>query len=468
MKLLIGLLACIVIFSLSALNWRRSVKAIFVLLVLEGALRKWVLPQANEMMYFLKDIVLLGAYFNFFCFSGLKEKFYNKNSVINVLIFISIGWCVFQIFNPSLGSPLVGLFGLRGYLINLPLIWIIPLLFQSEGEFYKFLRNHLLLLIPVGLIGIVQFLSPADSFINAYSNENSVNIATFGEQAAVRITGTFPYINNYSSYLIVCFGLLLPLFSINQPNRWKLIAIAELFLLIVNSFMTGSRAVIIAQVLFILGYLAARGIRKFGSTVRFIARFSMPAIAIAIAAFIWFRPAIDAFWERTTTNKDVGYRITSSFLEPIDFLQYKQLDGYGTGATHQAAPTLRQALDLPPGEKIPVYFEPEMGRIVLELGPIGFIFWYGLRISLLFVLASVFWKLKRPLLRELALAALLIQTIQISNSMVFHHTFSVYYWFLSGFVFLLPRLEEMENYQQEQQLLEADVQFMYFPDSSYR
>ncbi|HEY9711324.1 MAG TPA: hypothetical protein V6D48_24150, partial [Oculatellaceae cyanobacterium] len=189
-KLLIGLLAFLFIFSLSSLNWRRTLKAVFFLLVIEGALRKWVLPQANEIIYFLKDLVLLGAYFNFYCFSGKREKFLNQGFIINVLIFFVLVWCVFQLLNPSLGSPVAGLLGLRGYILYIPLIWMVPLLFQSEEELYKFLRMYFLLVIPVGLIGIIQFLSPATSFINAYSNENSVVTATFGAMSSVRITGT--------------------------------------------------------------------------------------------------------------------------------------------------------------------------------------------------------------------------------------------------------------------------------------
>jgi hypothetical protein len=191
-KLLIGLLACVVIFYFSALKWRRAVKAVFLLLVIEGALRKWVLPQASEMIYFLKDIVLLGAYFNFYCFSVSDKKFLSKVKIINILIFIAIGWCLFQVFNPSLGSPLVGIFGLRGYLLYIPLIWMLPSLFQSEEELYKFLRSHLLLSIPVGIIGIIQFFSPASSFINAYSNEEGIAKATFGVTLLSGLQGLFP------------------------------------------------------------------------------------------------------------------------------------------------------------------------------------------------------------------------------------------------------------------------------------
>ena len=468
MKLVIGMFAGVIIFYLSALKWRQSVKAVFLLLVFEGALRKWVLPQASEMIYFLKDVVLLGAYLNFYGFSAPKEKLPNPAKVVNILIFIAMGWCIFQVFNPSLGSPLVGIFGLRGYLIYIPLIWIIPYLFDSEDEFYKFLRSHLLLTIPTGIIGIIQFFSPPKSFINAYANEAAVGKATFGAMSSVRITGMFAYINNYALYLVVCFGLLIIMLSVKQSRGWLIVSLIELFLVSVNSFMTGSRTTILSEALFVLGYLLARGLTKPIAALRLINKLILPIIIISMASFIWFRPAIDAFWMRTSSSHDVSGRITSSFTEPLEFSQYKELDGYGTGATHQATPTIRLSLDLPQGEKIPVYFEPEMGRILLELGPIGFIFWYGLRLSILIMLLHTFWNLKRPFLRLLALAAFLIQIIQFNGFLVFHPTFVVYYWFLSSFIFLLPRLEQIENWQKEQQLWQEYVLSSYLPESPYR
>ena len=468
MKLLIGLLASVIIVYLSALNWRRTVKVVFILVVFEGALRKWAFPQASEMMYFLKDIVLSGAYFNFYGFYVWQKKLSPKINFINLLIFVVLGWCFFQVFNPSLGSPLVGLFGLRGYLLYIPLIWMLPSLFQTEEELYKFLRSHLLLTIPCGLIGIIQFFSPATSFINKYSNEEGPAIATFGTTNSVRITGTFSYINNYAVYLIVCFGLLILMLSIKQSQRWQWASIIEIFLVTVNSFMTGSRGTIIAEILFVVGYLCAKGLTKPGSLVHMTKQLILPVLIVSLGASFWFRPAINAFWQRTTSNHDVSGRVLGSFTEPFDFIKYKELDGYGTGATHQAAPMLRRALDLPAGEIIPIYYEAEMGRIALELGPIGFLFWYGLRVSLIIALMSTFWKLKRPFLRQLALMAFLIQAIQLNGQLVFHHTFSIYYWFLSSFIFLLPRLEQIEDWQREQRKLQQHVQFTYLSNSPYR
>lgn len=465
--LIIGLVTIASIICLSSLDWRLSVKAVLVLLVIEGALRKWVLPQASDAMYFLKDVVLFGAYLKYYVFSASERKYQIKSDILKLLVFLAAGWSLFQAFNPSLGSAVVGMFGFKNYIYYIPLMWMIPNLFQSEEELYKFLRIYLLLVIPIGFLGIAQFFSPYSSLLNVYTPGAVSDVATFGVTDAARITGTFSYLSGYSLYLLVCFGLLVPMLSIKQPLWWRWLSVIELLLVVVNSMMTGSRTSIFAEVLFLLGYLCIQGLTRPVGTLSLLNKFLVPVVVVSLAASIWFRPALDAIWLRTTANKDVTGRISSSFVEPLQFIKYKELDGYGTGATHQGSVALRRILSLPEGEYIPVYYESEMGRVALELGPIGFVFWYGLRVGIAIALWLVFWKLKRPFLRQLALAAFLIQTIQLSGHLVFHHTFAVHYWFLSSFVFLLPRLEQVENWYREQQILQQDVSYTYLPDSSY-
>ncbi|MDY7015804.1 MAG: hypothetical protein SVX43_19855, partial [Cyanobacteriota bacterium] len=68
MKILLALAIIIPIFLASFSNWKGAVKAVFFILVIEGALRKWILPQASDAIYFLKDFVLLAAYLRYFLF----------------------------------------------------------------------------------------------------------------------------------------------------------------------------------------------------------------------------------------------------------------------------------------------------------------------------------------------------------------------------------------------------------------
>ena len=459
MKLLIGLIL-LGIFLLSSFDWRRSVKAVFFVILIEGALRKWVFPGASDILYFSRDLILAGAYLKYYCLSPFEKRFSIKHYSIKMLLLLVAGWCVFQVFNPSLGSPIVGILGLRAYLWYVPLMWMIPNLFQSEEELSKFLRSHLLLSIPIGVLGIVQFFSSPSSLINVYAAgaENDAAIATFGKggYTITRITGTFPYIESYNLYLIVCFGLLISLVFSVKSQLWRKIYLVALLFVSVNSLMTGSRSVVFASILFVIGYLFIQKLRSSPSRIR-LRQLLIPILVMSTIILIGFRPAANAFWSRTVSNNDLQMRIVHIVSQPFEFLKYTGFDGYGTGATHPGGRAVIRALSLPPSKQILASYEEEPERIVLELGPIGFAFWYLFKASILLALWRVSFQLTRPLLRQLALAAFLIQAIQYLDLLVFQNVFLLYYWFLSSFIFLLPRLERIENWQQIHKLNQQNV-----------
>lgn len=469
-KALVGLIILFTIIYVSFRDWRRSVKAIFFILVIDGAIRKWVLPQASEFIYFFKDFVLLGAYLRYYFFPQSEPRFPIKNNFVNIAIIIASGWCTFQAFNPNLGSPIVGILGLKSYLFYIPLIWMMPSLFRSEEEFFIFLRNHLFLLIPVGILGIIQFFSPIHSPINQYIPGRNEPIATFGFAGSrnVRITGTFSYLNSYQGYLSACFGLLIPLLSVKQSSLWRILTYIQVFLISLNCFMTGSRTPVIASVLFMAGYYGLRVLSKPDKIFLWLGRL-LPFMTIAASvAVILFRQVLEAFWTRMSSNTDLAERIRLGFIGPFDFIQVTDLDGYGAGATHAGAGSLRAVFSLPLGTPPPFEIEPEMGRIALELGPIGFILWYGMRVGFIIALFLIFTRLKRPFLRDLALAGVLIQSILFINQMVYHNSFGLYYWLYTSFIFLLPWLERVENWREQQQLSQQNGRSQNYSDSSYR
>ena len=60
--------------SASFMFWRQAIAAAMVLLVFEGALRKWGLPGAQAALYYAKDLVLFGAYAGFAMTKGLAAR----------------------------------------------------------------------------------------------------------------------------------------------------------------------------------------------------------------------------------------------------------------------------------------------------------------------------------------------------------------------------------------------------------
>lgn len=435
-----GILAASITIFTASRNWQRSIKVALVVAVLEGALRKWFLPQLSELIYFFKDFLLIGAYIGYFSQPQAKRVSIPQNKTIEGLIKLVILICILQTLNPNLGSPIIGLFGLRNYLVYLPLIWVVPALFQTQKELYTFLRFYLLLLIPIGCLAIVQFFSPQNSPLNVYVDDG---LTTTGGVVAlgsgVRVTGTFSYLAGYSVYLAFCLSLLLPMVTYKQTGLWYWATLIEFGVLVITSFMTGARGLMITAIFMLVMYLVIQG--KLSQIFNSIQKLIIPSI-LAFTIALWkFEAGINAFWERASRSQDIPERLASYFTEIPQNLKYIGLDSFGTGATFQANLVIRQLFNLSPGQTINVYYEGETGRIILELGLVGFLVWYGLKLVLLFALWNVYRQLKEPFLKNLALSIFLYQAISIPGQIVFNHTANIFHWFLNSFIFLLPILD---------------------------
>ncbi|MGB3292111.1 MAG: hypothetical protein WBB01_03845 [Phormidesmis sp.] len=467
-NILIIIVVSITVISISAQNWRRSVIAALVIAVLEGALRKWAFPQASQLIYFLKDLVLIGAYLRFFYFDTSPRPPLPYKNLILSMVGVSLAWGITQAFNPSLGSPIIGFFGLKNYYLYIPLMWLVANLFETEAALYRFLRSYMLLLIPIGLLAIAQFFSPPTSPLNVYAWDEAEMAVAVGAGGAVRVTGTFSYLAGYSVYLGFCLCLLLPLLTQKQSRLWQSTSLAELSLLVTTAFMTASRGLIITCVLMLVGFLGLQATSGLSTLFHNIRKLILP-MGIAFGVAFWkFYEAVGDFWLRVTSNQDIGDRVVSSFTEVFANFQYKALDGYGIGSTFQANPMLRNLLGLPPGELIPVYYESEMGRIALEIGPFGFFFWYGLKLLLLGLLGLTYMKLQRPLLRQLALSAFLLQALSFNGQLVYNHTANLFQWFLYGFIFLLPHLEHIAQWQSYYRTAQLHAKSSHFSSASHQ
>jgi hypothetical protein len=423
----------------SSLNWKLSVKTVLVLVVIEGALRRWAFPQARELIYFFRDFILIGAYLSFF---SRSPPLVDRYPSIKLLTIVATVLCFLQALNPSLGSFIVGIFGLRAYLLYIPLVWVVPHLFDSGDDLRNFLRNYLLLIIPVCTLGIVQYFSPADSPLNVYAPDLSAATASVGE--FIRITGTFSYLAGMTVFLSVCFSLLIVFVSLERTLIWKIVYALLLSLVVINSFMTGSRGLILYEVLFLIGYCLLLLFNQPKAFFSFAGRLLISGVLATIIALNYFPQSIDAFVGRATGSGDsVGDRIAGSFTQVFDYGAMGSI-GYGTGATQPGASALRQVFKLPPGAPLPPS-EGETGRVFIELGIAGFLVWYGLRIVLLLSLFSVFLRLKKPFYQRLAIAIFLFQSINMTGQLVTNPTMMAYFWFFSGFIYLLPILEAKDS-----------------------
>src|SRR6185369_1616263 len=103
---------------------------------------------------------------------------------------------------------------------------------------------------------------------------------------------------------------------------------------------------------------------------------------------------------------DVSGRVASPLLSPYLLLPEVGLLGFGIGATHQTAATLAPGL-VPYSWLRGLNVEVETGRVMLELGPVGFALVYFLRLYLVVYAFRQILMLRTRFHRALAIASFL-------------------------------------------------------------
>jgi hypothetical protein len=425
-------------FGWSVRQWRRAVQAALLLLVVEGAIRKWLLPGAQDLVYFAKDALFLGAYLGFF--RSRARAFRPHAPLLYGALAFAVGLGVLEMFNPKLPTVLVGVLGFKAYFLYVPLLFVVPAVFPDDVALVRFIRRYTLIIFPVVLLSVAQFFSPAGSMLNTYAQPTDItSITTFGNSSFVRTTGTFSYISGYSSYLLTTTLLLLMLLTATRWS-WKgnLIVYAALGTTLLGIMLSGSRGPVflLAMIFPLYWWLAVAREKQSGKTfLRLIFGLGLLIIALTSAG----GQPVTAFSRRASTSVGVVDRLTHPFTSPVYMLPYAGLFGYGIGATHQAASALTGGLgNTWLGTITP---EAESGRVMLELGPIGFLAVYLARLGLALFAFGQALRLRTLFHRAVMISALLCFLMQIPGGIVFDVTSGVYYWFLGGLAFLVVRLD---------------------------
>lgn len=424
-------------------RWRPALQTALVLMIFEGAIRKWLVPGAQDLVYFAKDVLLLGAYLGFLRDRPRLRLRQPALPALYGLLAVAALFGLLQIFNPALPNLLVGIFGFKAYFFYVPLLFVVPAAFSNDRELYRFLRRYALIAIPVGLLAVAQFFSPASSFLNTYARSGEdAYVATFGSSTYVRVTSTFSFITGYTTYLLAMAILILALLG---AGGWRFrghwLMLGALGMTILGMLMSGSRGPVLLLILLFPLYWWLAVLRERGGG----AAFGRLLIALSLVSLALFntatgQKAVDAFLGRAAGVSDVSGRVASPLLSPYTLLPEAGLLGFGIGATHQTAATL--APDVVPYSWLHgITIEVESGRVMIELGPAGFFLIYLIRISLAIFAFRQILVLRTRFHRAIATASFLFLLTAITGGVVFDVTSDLYYWFLAGLLMLAIRLD---------------------------
>lgn len=440
-----GLVGGSIIMLLSFLNWRLAVKSVLVVLLFEGAMRKWMFVSLQELVYFLKDGILLGAYLRFFFFPDPEIRARRMNAPVFTICML--GACVsLSAFNPNINSVLVALYGVKIYFYYVPLAFMMPYLFRSEDEFMKQLRWYALLATPICLIGVLQFAMPGSSIWNVYAHSGAEtaasNFGAAGVGEKIRITGTFSYLTGHTTFCIFFTAIHLALLVNRQTKAWMIILTGNLALLFANGMMGGSRTCVFAMGGVLVLYAVLSLGRRLGTSENPFVVVAMAVSGIVVGGSYYFYTAWIAWSSRLYGASDsVKGRI-------IDHTRYAMsaalsdggLFGFGIGTAHPASDQLRQALKLD-RQLVPTpSYDHEMGQVMVELGLVGFIAWYVLRVMTTMGMWRAAGQLQPGILRALLVGLALISLFHLYFlQVVYNHTAAVLIWASYGLA-LIPSM----------------------------
>lgn len=181
-------------------NIKKAVWLYFILLLIEGGLRRWIFPGLASALILVREPV--GIYL---LIEAYNQRIFPKNKWISIIFLIGVVSIFTAIFKGH-GNIYVALFGARILLIQFPVLFIIGQVFD-RSDVIKLGKVILLVSIPMAVLITLQFYSPQTAWVNR-GVANSLDGAGFGATADYfRPPGTFSFTTGVCLFfeLAACF-----------------------------------------------------------------------------------------------------------------------------------------------------------------------------------------------------------------------------------------------------------------------
>lgn len=361
---------------------KKAIWVYFLLLILEGALRKWILPELATPLLVVRDPVAI-----YILYKAWKNGLLIANFYLSAVVFIGFLSVITALLTGH-GNLYVALYGARILLIHFPLIFIIGNVLQRK-DVLNIGKALLWFSLPMTILIALQFLSPQNAWVNmGVGGEIEGSGFNAGAQGYFRPSGTFSFtigiVHFYSLVAcFVCYFWLKP----HKINRLLLIAatislIAAIPLSIARSLLFGIGITVI--------FLIIVSLLKPKNLVRLL-----PIGMVLVAALLLlsttnaFQVSSEAFLQRMENANRIeggvegviGERYFGELFKPITNSIKKPLFGYGSGMGTNVGSILLT------GETTYLLSEGEWGRVIGELGPVLGITVIFLRLGVCFKLA---------------------------------------------------------------------------------
>jgi hypothetical protein len=276
---------------------RRLIWLYLVLWLIEGGLRRWVLPGLATPLLLIRDPLVIAIYG-----LAISKNLFPVNSFITIGALLA----ALSFINAMLlghGNPLVALYGMRCDFLHVPLIFIMAKVLRQK-HLVSLAKVAVCVAIPYTALLVTQFYEPQDAWVNHGTGDSTDGAGYSGALGHFRPPGTFTFITGPAELYPIFTACWCMLVLLNRIPAW-------LTILSGAAIMTAI-PVSISRLLFInVAIVAAAGVfalivgRRFslGMLLRVgIIVIVLPAVAARIPAFQDGMEAFSSRWEASTTD----------------------------------------------------------------------------------------------------------------------------------------------------------------------
>lgn len=342
------------------LKW--GIWAYFLLLVFEGALRKWVLPGLADPLLIVRDPIALWLIIRAWQHGLLTSNFY----LIGMWIVGILGIATALVFGHKI--IFIALFGARLFLIHFPLMFVIGALFD-RSDVEKMGKAMVWISIPMAILVITQFYSPQSAWVNQASG--GLEGGGFsGAKGYFRGSATFSFTNGTHLF----FGLVASyiFYYWLNPGRINkiLLILSTISILVVIPYSISRSLLFHVLIAFLFAFVVA--IRK-GKylwkmivglmTVLVLILFIKDTESVQLAFDVFFTRFDNASTYEGGLGGTVGERYFGQITRAIEWIDHAPFFGEGLGLGTNVATIFL-------GSSTFIVAEEEWSRLIGELGPI--------------------------------------------------------------------------------------------------
>ncbi|OUJ71254.1 hypothetical protein BXP70_22235 [Hymenobacter crusticola] len=346
---------------------KKGIWAYFLLLIFEGALRKWFLPGLASPLLLVRDPIAV-----WLIVMTWRRGLLPANPYLSGIVVVGVLGVFTAVFFGH-GSLPVALYGARILLFHFPLMFVIGRLFDQE-DVIRMGKALLWIAVPMTVLIALQFYSPQSAWVNRGVGGNMEGAGFSGSGDYFRPPGTFAFTNG----LTLFYSLLAPFvlyFWLNQRGINRLLLLTATVALLAAIPLSISRGLFfqVGTTLIFTVLAIARKPKYLGKMLA--ASIGTVVVLLILSKTSFFQTATEAFLARFETGSEhegglqgtLGNRYLGGLLQPIYEAFQQPFFGHGIGMGTNVANSL---LGMGDGSLYSVIPEGEWGRLVGELGPL--------------------------------------------------------------------------------------------------